>query len=423
MSLADEGLGQATGGFLKTSFDLDYLGLPSFAVSWDGNIKAWNQKVAALSQLSEAEALQHYLPDMLESDEDRLQWQNALGRCFEERGPQKCTVHMKCCSDTSPLSILIANYSSVDAVTDFAVCFVEACERTNKRTLAFHRPKEYDTSIELADTDYCTIVERSHFATMGVHTNFSIFLWNSRMAEISEFSQPEVIGKKIPDAFLASSQFEEGCKKAFAGETTSTCYFKLTTKCGNLLFLRSVFTPYMDESNAIRGVIVMAEVCIEDAYCNSAVGLPTESLQQINDAGTILIFGVDRNGLLDEWNAAMANATGFAMNVLLNKPFIEAFIPEGKRESMQRVQKEALLGKGTSNYELEVVTHNGESLHLLVSTAPRMGQNKQVCGILYIAHDITTTSKHEHAVESMTNELKRLIDNANAPIFGIDCDG
>ncbi|GAX24374.1 phytochrome D [Fistulifera solaris] len=405
------------------AFHLDFLGVPSFAVSWDGKIEAWNQKLAALSQLSGTEALQYCLPDILESDEDRRRWKNALGRCLEERSPQKCTVHMNCCSDTSPLTICIANYSSGDATVDFAVCFVEACESTDNSTLAFHRPKENDTLIELADSDYCTIVETSNFATMGIDTNYSIFLWNSKMADISEFSRSEVIGKKIPNTFLKSPHFEESCKKAFAGETTSPCYLELTTKCGSLLHLRLVFTAYMDERNATRGAIVMAEVCIEDAYFNSAVGLRAESIQQIKDAGTILVFGVDRNGLVDEWNTAMANATGFEMNDALNKKFIEAFIPEVKRESIQLVQNETLLGKGTSNYKLDVMTHNGESRHLLVSSAPRLSQNKQVCGVLYIAHDITVVFDQEWAVEAMEIKLKRLIDDANAPVFGIDCDG
>jgi PAS domain S-box-containing protein len=423
MSLADEGLGLATGGPLKTSLHLDFLGLPSFAVSWDGKIEAWNQKLAALSQLSEAGALQNCLPDILESDEDRLQWQNALGRCFEERSPQKCTVHMKCCSDTSPFSICIAPYSSGDAVVDFAVCFVEACERTDNRTLTFHRPKKNEASIELAESDYCSIVETSNFATMGIDTDYTVFLWNSKMEEISEFSRSEVIGKKIPNTFLISSHFEKSCKKAFAGETTSTCYLELTTKCGNLLHLRSVFTPYMDESNAIRGAIAMAEICIGDAYCNSAVGLPAEVIQQIKDVDTILVMGVDRNGLVDEWNTATANATGVGMNDALKKPFIKTFIPEGKRELIQLVQNDTLLGKGISSYELEINTHNGESRHLIVSTAPRAGENKQVCGALYIAHDITVAFEQKRAVEAMTNEFKRLIDDANAPVFGIDCDG
>ena len=40
-----------------------------------------------------------------------------------------------------------------------------------------------------------------------------------------------------------------------------------------------------------------------------------------------------------------------------------------------------------------------------------------------MAQDVTETAKHDREVAAMANELRQLVDTANAPIFGIDVDG
>ena len=40
-----------------------------------------------------------------------------------------------------------------------------------------------------------------------------------------------------------------------------------------------------------------------------------------------------------------------------------------------------------------------------------------------MAQDVTETWKRDQAVTAMANELRQLVDNANAPIFGIDVHG
>ena len=44
-------------------------------------------------------------------------------------------------------------------------------------------------------------------------------------------------------------------------------------------------------------------------------------------------------------------------------------------------------------------------------------------GVVGVAQDVTEAAKHDRAVAAMANELRQLIDTANAPIFGIDIMG
>ena len=40
-----------------------------------------------------------------------------------------------------------------------------------------------------------------------------------------------------------------------------------------------------------------------------------------------------------------------------------------------------------------------------------------------MAQDVTEAAQRDRAVAAMANELRQLVDTANAPIFGIDVDG
>ena len=40
-----------------------------------------------------------------------------------------------------------------------------------------------------------------------------------------------------------------------------------------------------------------------------------------------------------------------------------------------------------------------------------------------VAQDVTEAAQHDRAVAAMANELRQLVDTANAPIFGIDVLG
>ena len=90
---------------------------------------------------------------------------------------------------------------------------------------------------------------------------------------------------------------------------------------------------------------------------------------------------------------------------------------------MQEVLDNALLGKETSNYELEFRTKSNEVRYLLVNATTRCDFENNVVGVVGVAQDVTEAAKRDRAVAAMANELRQLIEKANAPIFGIDVHG
>jgi len=59
----------------------------------------------------------------------------------------------------------------------------------------------------------------------------------------------------------------------------------------------------------------------------------------------------------------------------------------------------------------------------LVNATTRRDAENNIVGVVGVAQDVTEAVKHDRAVAAMANELRQLVDTANAPIFGIDVHG
>ena len=73
--------------------------------------------------------------------------------------------------------------------------------------------------------------------------------------------------------------------------------------------------------------------------------------------------------------------------------------------------------------ELEIRTKTNEVRYLLVNATTRRDAENNIVGVVGVAQDVTEAAQHDRAVAAMANELRQLVDTANAPIFGIDVLG
>lgn len=60
---------------------------------------------------------------------------------------------------------------------------------------------------------------------------------------------------------------------------------------------------------------------------------------------------------------------------------------------------------------------------MLVNARIRRDDKNNIIGVIAVARDATGTTKDDRAVNAMAQELRQLVDTANAPIFGIDIHG
>jgi PAS domain S-box-containing protein len=116
----------------------------------------------------------------------------------------------------------------------------------------------------------------------------------------------------------------------------------------------------------------------------------------------------------NEWNVKTSEITGFSHDEAFNKPLVDTFIVPSLRKSVHDVMENALKGIETSNYELEFRTKSNEIRYLLVNATSRRDAENNIVGVVGVAQDVTEAAQHDRAVAAMANELRTLIDTANA---------
>ncbi|GMI46481.1 hypothetical protein TrCOL_g10338, partial [Triparma columacea] len=106
----------------------------------------------------------------------------------------------------------------------------------------------------------------------------------------------------------------------------------------------------------------------------NAITAVARELRQLVDTANAPIFGIDTNGLVNEWNNKTAEITGFSRDEAYGRPLVSTFIKENLRSSVKSVMDNALKGNESSNYELELETKTKETRYLLVNATTRRDQ-------------------------------------------------
>lgn len=146
-----------------------------------------------------------------------------------------------------------------------------------------------------------------------------------------------------------------------------------------------------------------------------------DDLTRIIETANAPIFGINTAGQVTEWNRMVANITEYSKEEALGKHLVDNFISEQYRDSVRKVLEEALAGQETANFEFPLFTKKYErKIQILMSATPRRGPDGQIIGVIGVGQDITALSAARESADRTADELARLIDSANAPIFGVD---
>ena len=95
---------------------------------------------------------------------------------------------------------------------------------------------------------------------------------------------------------------------------------------------------------------------------------------------------------------------------------MQEFITNEYKDAVSTVLNLALQGNETANFEFPLITKHGVRIEVLLNATTRRDEQGNVIGVVGIGQDITGRIAQER-------EYSKLIDSANAPIFGVDTQG
>ena len=102
---------------------------------------------------------------------------------------------------------------------------------------------------------------------------------------------------------------------------------------------------------------------------------------------------------------------------------MKRFITLEYKSAVKEVLDDALRGTQTANFEFPLFKKNRERLEILLNATSRVDAQGKIVGVVGVGQDITDRKKVELELTRVAKDLQKLIDSANAPIFGIDTEG
>jgi len=199
--------------------------------------------------------------------------------------------------------------------------------------------------------------------------------------------------------------------------------FKNIRKDGSTIWVNANYTPVKDSQGNIFKVIKIANDISEKINNRNKANAITNELRHFIETANAPIFGIDNNGLVNEWNQNSEKITRYKKEEVLGKNLVTNYITEDYQEAIKKVLDDALLGKETASHEFPLFTKTGERLMVLLNSSTRHDVNGNITGVLGVGQDITEIDKLRTKSESIAKELRQFIETSNAPIFGIDNKG
>jgi PAS domain S-box-containing protein len=153
------------------------------------------------------------------------------------------------------------------------------------------------------------------------------------------------------------------------------------------------------ESQSFRYELEAANAEAEEfvRIANAAL-VRSDDLTALIDTANAPIFGIDANGLINEWNQKAARITGFAKVDVMGHPLTDEFITEDFKSSVREVLDKALKGKQTANYEFPLYTKDGARVDVMLNASSRRDAAGNIVGVFGVGQDITAFRKQEYAL-------------------------
>jgi PAS domain S-box-containing protein len=188
-------------------------------------------------------------------------------------------------------------------------------------------------------------------------------------------------------------------------------------------FLVSVSIIIVVVAVSLVGVIGVGQDITERKQVEMEKTRVAQELQTFIDTANAPIFGIDANGLVNEWNNKAAEITGFARSEVMGQSLVEVYITEEYRASVKGVLDNALQGREAANFEFPLFTKSQKRVEVLLNATTRRDVSGNIVGVIGVGQDVTERKQAELEMTRVAKELQTFIDTANAPIFGIDAHG
>ena len=269
-------------------------------------------------------------------------------------------------------------------------------------------------------------VETANVIIFGTDAKGIVTEWNQTAWRLTGYTKGEMVGSNLIDTCIASEfrgVMTDMVQKTLKGTETGNFECSLVGKCGHRIDILLNTSPWLGEDDSIVGMLGVGQdiTSMKAAEKNHRCRI-TENKNLI-DGANAPIFGVDANGMVTEWNQMAERLSGYAKDEVLGKHLVDTYITPEYQRGVRTVFEDALMGTGVDNFEFPLVSKDQQRVEILLNASSCRDADGTIVGVLGVGQDITGMKAAEKQTQLVVDDLTRLIDGANAPIFGVDANG
>ncbi|CAH0516926.1 unnamed protein product, partial [Peronospora belbahrii] len=375
---------------------IDSANAPIFGVDGNGLVNIWNKKAAEITQYTPSAVMGENLVEKFITEDYR----EAVGLVLSEalKGVETANFEFPLMTKAGRRVEILLNATSRFNEHGEVIGMVGIGQDITDRIAQEH--------------EYSRLIDTANAPIFGVDSNGRVNIWNRKAADIMQYTNEDVLGKDLVAEFISNEYkipVRSVLEKAFQGVETANFEFPLITKAGRRVEILLNATPRYNEHGEVKGMVGIGQDITERIA-------QEQEYSRLIDTANAPIFGVDANMCVNIWNRKAAQITNYAIEEVMGENLVETFISPEFRPIVAEVLSQALRGLETANFEFPLITRPGTRIEILLNATPRYNSNGSIVGVVGIGQDITDRIAQEH-------EYFRLIDTANAPIFGIDTNG
>lgn len=251
--------------------------------------------------------------------------------------------------------------------------------------------------------------------------NGKIIYANSKLSEISQYSNKELIGQnhRLLNSGYHSPDFFEGMWATISNGMKWHGEIKNRRKDGSYYWADSTIVPFMDDQGNPQQYISIRTDITAHKEAETALKKSAAYLNGVLNSSQDAIIGIDENGLVLEFNPAAETIFGYHREQVMHKKLFELIIPYAMRNRYEVEDRlNSLLGQ-----RLEIVAQraNGEEFPVELTISKQQASGRTM--FTSTLRDLSERKATEVALHQSQQYVHQLLHSLSEGAYGVDLDG
>ena len=276
---------------------------------------------------------------------------------------------------------------------------------------------ELRTKSEAIAKELRQFIETANAPIFGIDAHGLVNEWNQTAEKITSFKKDEVLGEDLVETYITEDYrkaVKEVLDNALKGKETANYEFPLFTKDGKRVMVLLNSSTRRNAEGQIVGVLGVGQDISEMDKLRTESESVAKELRQFIETANAPIFGIDSNGMVNEWNQSAEKITGFSKKEVVGLDLVKRYITLAYQKSVKKVLDNALEGIETANFEFPLYAKDGKRIMILLNSSTRRNSDGKIIGMLGVGQDITILNEYKNNLESKveyrTQELQESLE-------------